>query len=276
MSCPRVRPVARPSAWLAWSLLVVGAALAGGCGDDDGDDDGPVVDGGGDDDDDDDAGGDDDADAAPAGGDLDAFGGELVTALCGRFVECCEVTELEAFFEKPTPTSVEECVDQLEEPFAADFARIEASIEAGRMRFDAAEGDACVAAFAASSCSEFAALLIEEDLCGAALVGLVETGGVCRYSGDCAIGTCDGQKGGTLDGTCYDDAGEGDSCAVDTEGCPPKSYCSCAAGLHCDYDDTLTCVADEPEGTDCSNDDECATDHCEGNTECAASRCDGK
>jgi hypothetical protein len=111
--------------------------------------------------------GDDDA-GAP---DLTSFVEELVTELCEYSVRCGRfATEADC----SASYSIEGTV-----------VAAQASIDAGRMVFDQAAADLCLARFDATSCADPVALECQP------FAGQVPEGGTCYLEEECAGGTCD-------------------------------------------------------------------------------------
>ena len=118
----------------------------------------------------------------------------------------------------------------------------DASVAAGRMRYDLFYGDACVDLVRTTSCAQ---LLGGSGgggslpgACGQAVQGLVPAGGVCATEQDCSSGTYCSYTGG-CGGTCKAYAALNQRCVEDIG--PVSAYTQCAPGL--------VCVADPPPAT---------------------------
>ena len=111
-------------------------------------------------------------------------------------------------------------------------AAFDAEIAAGRIHYDATQGQACSAALQGLGCAQVSQAngLDTPAACQASLVGQVATGGTCYVSNDCATGFCTWDlPSGTCPGTCQPYAGLGQDCAASL----------CAPGQLCHYDETL-------------------------------------
>src|SRR5687767_9154073 len=119
-------------------------------------------------------GGDDDG-----GMTIDQLAGRLAEAHCAQLVRCCDADEL-----RNLPA---DCVGFLTPIFEeeADVNDMRAGIAAGRLSFDGAQAERCIAHVEALSCAEFSAYLDEAQAatglaCLDMLIGRVPDGGLCE------------------------------------------------------------------------------------------------
>ena len=113
---------------------------------------------------------------------------------CATAFECqAEFPDGGSSFEQLFGASEAACVAKLGAAFAP--ADVQASVDAGRIIYDAADARVCLDAREATTCAEFWGG--EPELppeCGTAFVGAVQPGGACTIDLDCAGGaTCNDQ-----------------------------------------------------------------------------------
>lgn len=129
-----------------------------------------------------------------------------IQASCEKAFAC--MSSYDAAMNNDTPfaqsygTSVSDCVTRtnaiLTQLLGADYlTKLDASVDAGRITFDAADAQACLDAGSAQTCDQFfdqnGATYTPPAACGTALAGTVATGGECTIEDDCALSadTCD-------------------------------------------------------------------------------------
>lgn len=115
----------------------------------------------------------------------------MAVALCERAFECSGSAP------EPLPyATVAECVDEWIDGAGVNQAAIEASIEAGRISWDADDAEYCASLVAEAlgdlSCADYwneneAALGLDDPRCDALGAGLVADGDACAIDDDCAV-----------------------------------------------------------------------------------------
>jgi hypothetical protein len=253
------------------------------------------------------------ADAAPPTTSFDApvraFDDALATAICTRLAACCSDADYALFFarfhDKPynlstTPTPPQ-CATVLGQTLWTLHSKWAASASRGRIAFDAARGQSCVASMSAAACGVPLSVALNDDRC----LGLrgnevfrktTPIGSACQDIGDGTFyGECDpalGFCGSSF--TCEPWAKTGEPCQL----VPTRKFC--AADLACDgatpsapgscspppvtkklgegcgantgplelcetgtYCDyvAMTCLPLKADGASCAADDECASAH---------------
>lgn len=168
---------------------------------------------------------------APAPVPYETYMQESARSTCALLFECCEVSRFE---------TVAECEAQIATELEAGLTLVNASVDAGRIRYD---GDAARTCFDGTTCTE------GPDACTAILVPLVEDGGECANSAECISRNCViGAAGGTCQGT----PGEGEACTT-----------ACASGLYCDVlNPPSTCMPQRAPGQTCESALQCASLAC--------------
>lgn len=191
------------------------------------------------------------------------IGDEMGEVLCARMFECCDAAELMdnlGFFDVETQA---EC-----ESFYAGFVggllepQIQASIDAGRLRYDGDRMGACLDLLASMSCGEFGLAFATDEPwggCADPFEGLVAAGMPCANDMECASDYCDGDstdfEGNVTEGTCGTLPGIG-------QACPDFD---CASGAYCSFEQGEDiCQATLSAGSECFSDDECASGNCAG------------
>jgi hypothetical protein len=152
----------------------------------------------------------------PRDPDLTALPAELAGGTCAAIADCMIDPFEEIVFGQG------DCVSRTTARFEdGDFIYVQASIDAGRIVFDADAVATCVADIAALSCDLPTARFPAS--CEDVLQGQVPTGGACSIDDDCA-GRDYCASDASCPGTCTQAGGEGDACAADGH---------CASGLVC-------------------------------------------
>jgi hypothetical protein len=222
------------------------------------------------------------AQAAACGGGgnvtLENLGSHLASTACGKIFTCCTDAEIMQQFDGLTimgqPITTRTQCEQVANGFIGGLfvSQLQASITAGRARYDSDAAGDCIASVDALSCADYAAQRAGNDLlpCRDFIIALVAEGGACTQDYECTTGACEAAASGTGDGACRPRPGLGQACTTD-----------CATGLYCGYDMTTgheLCQAPKADGASCQLDEECTSDDCgEGGTCAPASRsCDGR
>lgn len=193
---------------------------------------------------------------------LEAIGGPLVLAYCDKFFDCCSASELEdelGLFDdlKTCRTFQAVVVGGLAMP-GLHNAKVKGTVEV-----DAPAWMACIDAFEASSCADFAR---HKDMeCGEAITGKVADGSACEQDLECVSGFCEKPTPDPeAQGTCQPPGSAGGAC---TSSCVEGHYCD-AAGV---------CQPTKALGEACTQDDACAEGSCAGTagSQACALTCDG-
>lgn len=181
--------------------------------------------------------------------------GELARASCSRLAECCTPAEF-----KQAALGADS-VAQCEAAFTA-FAGIlttvlNDSIAKNRVIYHADRMGDCMAAFADASCGEPSTGGAPAN-CGGAFEPLVANGGQCGDDFDCTSGYCSGEStdfnGSITYGVCAAAPAVGDACDQN----------QCGPGAFCEFGPSPTCVAAKSDGSQCTSDSQCSSDHCNG------------
>ncbi len=135
----------------------------------------------------------------------DAFKASI-QASCEKAFAC--MSSYDAAMNNNTPfaesygASVSDCVAQttalINQFLGADyFAKLDASVAAGRVDYNAADAETCLDAGSAQSCDQFfgqnGAMYTPPAACDTAIRGTVATGGTCTIEEDCSVSadSCD-------------------------------------------------------------------------------------
>lgn len=214
---------------------------------------------------------------------VDNLGMELALASCGLQFECCTDAEImEQYmgltYEGQPITTEAQCIE-LTNAFFTGFAvtQYKESIAKGRMEYDGAAAADCIAVIGGLSCTDYSTGILEDAApgCRPFLIPKVADEGACTQSYECISDNCEGASNPlgepSTDGLCKPMPSAGQPCDE-----------NCADGLYCDYDQTANmdlCKPLESDGTQCTFDDECASDHCDDETDTCAQEplvCDGR
>jgi hypothetical protein len=208
--------------------------------------------------------GDDSSGGSPVA--LEDLGQRLGEVSCQKVFDCCTDEEIMKQFmnikvDGQPITTVEQCIK-----FTVGFynglalPQWQASIDAGRMEYDASAAGGCVAASANLSCSEYADLSSGNGntslagTCRPFLIPKVADGGACSNSNECISDNCV-QTSSSEDGTCKPMPGAGEQCDD-----------NCVDGYYCGYTEgqtEYTCIPLKANGTECTLSDQCMSDHCD-------------
>lgn len=210
---------------------------------------------------------------------LDSLGMELGIVACGKQFACCtDVEIMEQYmgltFEDQPITTEDQCVGFTTAVFTT-FAveQYKASIALGRMAYDGAAAADCIAALERLSCTQYGSGMA--PACSPFVIPQVADGGGCTQDHECTSDNCEGAStplgGPSTDGVCK---------PMPTAGQPCED--SCATGLYCGFDPSTgmeVCQSPKADGTSCTFDRECASDHCDTAMDTCAPRpltCDGR
>lgn len=127
------------------------------------------------------------------GGGIDSPSDALITAInnsCAKAFDCRDSFPPDAgvTFEEVFGTSEAECA-ALDAEDQADLDALEASVEAGRVDFDAGDAQVCLNGLNAATCDQFWGIdetFVEPPECDTTFIGTVADGGMCTISDDCA------------------------------------------------------------------------------------------
>lgn len=196
-------------------------------------------------------GGDDDGGGGVA---LANFGTVFGSEFCGKAFECCTMAEVSEFFDGAPFTTETECTNFYGGFFMSLATMYQASIDAGRLEYNANASQQCVTALRAQACADFARDDDPlKDNCPNPFVGKVANGMSCNMDEECVTGYCEGdsQFGNPMPGTCKHLPGSGAQCIDFT----------CADGFTCD---SGTCEPLKADGASCFDGDECTSGGCNG------------
>ena len=139
----------------------------------------------------------------------------------------------------------------------------QASIDAGKLAYNASSASSCIAAMRDVTCTEFA---VDDDAlesrCPNPFEGQVANGMQCAFDEECQSGYCEGDSQGNnpMSGTCKPLPTQGQAC-IDFE---------CADNLQCDAG---TCSPLKADGEECFDGEECMSGGCNGATNNAPGMC---
>lgn len=205
--------------------------------------------------------------------------GEAAEVACHNMYQCCSEGEIEQFLHVSDPRTEAECRDDISRECARSIASLDFAIDQKRVRFDAKIMNDCLNALVAPSdtCATIASALPWTAACmNSAWIGLVENGGTCLATAECASKdsfcganqTCiarptEGQPCGVSGcatglfcsvGTCRAQLGEGGACA---------SSIQCSDGLFCDLGAIPSvCAARHAPGEACTSSAACTSNQC--------------
>ena len=190
------------------------------------------------------------------------FGTRIGTQYCGKAFECCTTEELPQLFIGADFTDEPGCIDFYTRFFGFLTPMYQASIDAGKMTYDAEHAADCVAAAGGLTCTQFA---VHESalggMCESPFIGLVANDAECAFDEECVSGYCDGDSIAPVKtGLCKTLPAAG-------EACPSLD---CAEGSQCQ---SGTCMPLKADGASCRNRDECASGACNGASTQTAGTC---
>lgn len=120
---------------------------------------------------------------------------------CEQAFECeAEFPDGGTPFEQLFGASVTECIANFSELF--DPAEVQASVDAGRIIYDAADAQVCLDAREAITCAQFwgTEMFDPPPECDTSFVGTVQPGGSCTIEADCAGGAACNQDTNVCEG----------------------------------------------------------------------------
>jgi hypothetical protein len=205
---------------------------------------------------------------------------EIAEVACHNLYQCCSEGEIEDFLNVTDPRSEQECQEDVRRQCARSIAKLDAAIEAKRVRFDAAIMNNCLEALVAPSdrCATVDSVLPWADACmNSAWVGLVPDGSQCFGTFECegADSACapnqictarptDGQPCSATvgcatgnfcqTGTCRRQLGEGQPCTSEIQ-CLDELFCNFAAAQP-------VCAAVHDGGQPCTGNSSCKSNQC--------------
>jgi hypothetical protein len=187
------------------------------------------------------------------------FGPRIAAAECGKAFECCTTEEVNQYFIGTDFKTEQECVDFITS-FYASFLNYQASIDAGKMTYDATKAADCIAGLETASCDQFAHGREALSSCEDFTTGHVAHDGECASDAECTSNYCEGDTVVPVkNGVCKNIPGAGEACTS-----------QCAANLQCQ---TGTCMPLKADGASCRDRDECMSGSCNGATTSMAGTC---
>jgi hypothetical protein len=205
---------------------------------------------------------------------------EVAKVACHNLYSCCSEGEIENFLGVQDPRSQSGCEQDVQRLCSRQIVRLDAAIEAGRVRFEAERMDGCLQALVAPSgtCASIEDTLPWAEACmNSAWVGVVPDGSQCLADAECQSEdslcatnrTCTprpttGQPCGrgcatglycqTVSGTCQPQAGAGQACTTAAQ---------CQSGLDCDLAALpSTCAPLRDSGQPCATSTICKSSVC--------------
>src|SRR5262245_48463220 len=150
-----------------------------------------------------------------------------IDLVCEKSFECCDSTEIMARFGFFNVTTEAQCKSTLGAFANIGVNDLNASISAGRIKFDGDAASACLALFEGLSCAEFSSTDSEQMAvaagCTNPIQGQVANGGACSDDDECVSENCVGASDDPpTDGMCEALPDAGAECDSD---CAPGYYC---------------------------------------------------
>jgi len=169
---------------------------------------------------------------------------QVAAVACYNLYECCAQGEINQFLGLQTPESEDDCKSDIKKKCEREYADVEASVTAGRAKFNSDAMNTCLKAILAPSnaCATVEDALPWTMACmQSAWVGTVNTGGQCFFTYECAnTGTqfCSPSQ------TCMGLPTAGMPCS--TQGCAIGNFCN-----------GTTCQAQVGQGSPCTSTAQC-------------------
>lgn len=172
---------------------------------------------------------------------------EAAKVACHNMYQCCAEGEIEDFLNVSDPRTEPQCIEDVTRICERKIAKVDAAIEAKRVKFESDTMNKCLEALVApsDSCATVDTVIPWTDDCmESAWVGLVADGGQCFDSIECANknSICAANQ------TCTAQASEGQPCGQ--LGCAPGLFCQTTTGIP-------TCRALLAAGQPCSAANQC-------------------
>lgn len=209
---------------------------------------------------------------------------EVAKVACHNLYQCCAEGEIEEFLNVSDPRSEEECREDVSRMCARSIASLDFGIDQKHVRFDSKIMNDCLEALIAPSdtCATIASSLPWTEACmNSAWIGLVDNGGACLSTGECA--SKDSFCGAGQ--TCLARPGDGQPCnfAAGATGCATGLFCAggttcrsqlaaggactsstqCLEGLFCDLAAVPSvCAAKRALGEACTSSAACTSSQC--------------
>ncbi|MEO6954708.1 MAG: hypothetical protein ABI321_23110 [Polyangia bacterium] len=181
---------------------------------------------------------------------VDEYAAKQNQLQCEFEVKCCQKIANAVVY-----TDVPSCETTESMNNAAGIASAKAAILAGTLKFDSGKAAKCQATLKSltSSCTNTLDHVNGDD-CNAVLVGGIPIGAACGSdAGECVPGS------DCISSVCVKDAAAGANC-YSSDG---STSATCATGLQCDYDGSMTCVTPKSDGAACVNSSECKSFNCQ-------------
>lgn len=211
---------------------------------------------------------------------IDDLGMELAISGCRMQWQCCTDAELMEQYmgleiDGQPVDSEEQCVNFANAVLTGfGINTYKASIEAGRVEYDADAAGECIAVMNELSCAQYAAEAIPTSPtgCRSFLLPKVADGGACTQDYECISKNCEGASTPLgeppTEGACKPIPGEGQACDD-----------NCTEGLFCGSGQTGdVCQPTRADGEQCNLDEQCTSDYCDTTARMCAQEpvtCDG-
>jgi hypothetical protein len=188
---------------------------------------------------------------------------QFTQAACQKAMTCCTPNELRMGLFGLLGSSIVTSVTSCESNYGLGLGGVatmlvDASISAGRARFDAGSAAESISCVAGLSCPQFSEVVGQwggSSLgCANPVVPLVDNGGSCALSTDCKSENCVGSTSTNL-GLCQPMPTQNEACGSGV--CAPGSYCPAVQVGQTPY-----CAPLLTNGQSCSAASECASDAC--------------
>jgi hypothetical protein len=211
--------------------------------------------------------------------------GEVAEVACHDMYRCCSEGEIENYLNVMTPRSEGECRDDIRKRCERAIAPFDDGLANKRLRFDSNLMDDCLEALVApdGTCASIETMLPWQEACmESAWVGIVASGGDCRFTYECEGGSA-GSAYCAPNRACKARPTENQPCL--NEPCATGLYCAttgpsrtckrllgagamcnstaeCDKTLFCDTQGSRTCQALRQGGETCTSNQLCASGQC--------------
>lgn len=187
---------------------------------------------------------------------IDRTAAEIAQTICPKAYLCCTTAQL--MNNASAEMTEADCEIHTRNDYTSFLNSVQASLNAGRSRYERSKVDACLTTIRTSTC---AMLNVTNHISGVpgckdVTTPLVPAGGACTHDFECIVGVCV-IPSGLAEGTCGPGVAAGQSCVEAT----------CAPGLTCDPKDGASatddiCALPQANGASCDDPYQCESFNC--------------